>query len=53
MSQNILSRDRGLIVVKVYYFQIWNKKLIIISWIISSHMDRMYIETPYIYSVCV
>ena len=39
--------DRGLIVVIVYYFQIWNKKdhNIIISRVISSHMGPMYIET--------
>ena len=37
--------DRGLIVVTVYYFQIWNKN-IIISWVISSHVGPMYIEIP-------
>ena len=35
--------DQGLIVVIVYYFQIW------LSRVISSHMGPMYIETPYIY----
>ena len=42
--------DWGLIVVIVYYFQILNKKKynFIISRVISSHMDPMYIETPYI-----
>ena len=42
--------DQGLIVVIVYYFQIWNRKenIIIISRVISSHMGPMYIETPYI-----
>ena len=42
--------DQGLIVVIVYYFQIWNKKKhnIIISWVISSHIGPMYIKTPYI-----
>ena len=41
--------DRGLIVVIVYYFQIWNKEEhnIIISSIICSHMGLMYIETLY------
>ena len=41
--------DQGLIVVIVYYFQIWNKKEhnIIISRVIESHMSPMYIETPY------
>ena len=42
--------DQGLTVVIVYYFQIWNnppkKHNIIISWVISSHMGPMYIETP-------
>ena len=45
--------DRGLIVVIVYYFQIWNKKEhnIIISRAISGHMGGVpiYIETPYIF----
>ena len=45
--------DRGLMVVIVYYFQIWSQKeqnIIIISRVISSHMGSMYIETPiYIY----
>ena len=43
--------DQGLIVVILYYFQIWNKKEhnIIISKFISSHMGLMYIETPGIY----
>ena len=41
--------DGGLIIVIVYYFQIWNKKEhIISSWVINSHMCPMYIETPYI-----
>ena len=40
--------DQGLIVVIVYYFQIWNKKEhIISSRVISSHMGPMYIETSY------
>ena len=36
--------DQGLIVVIVYYFDIWNKKErnIIISRVISSHMGPMY-----------
>ena len=40
--------DQWLIVVLIYYFQIWNKKEhnIIISIVISSHMGPMYIETP-------
>ena len=39
--------DRVLIVVIVYYFQIWNKKKhnIIISRLISSHMGPMFFET--------
>ena len=42
--------DRGLIVVRVYYIPIWNKKenIIIIIKVIRSHMGPMYIETPYI-----
>ena len=42
--------DQGLIVVRVYHFQMWNKKEhnIIISRVINSHMGPMYIETPYI-----
>ena len=42
--------DRGLIVVIIYYFQIWNKRehSIIISRVISSHMGPMFIETLYI-----
>ena len=42
--------DQGLIVVIVYYFQIWNKNEdnIIISRVMSSHMGPTYIETPYI-----
>ena len=45
--------DGGLIVVIVYYFQIWNKKEhnIISSRVISSHMGPMYIETPSISAV--
>ena len=41
--------DWGLIVVIVYYFQIWSKKEhhIIISRVINSHFGSMYIETPY------
>ena len=43
--------DQRLIVVIVYYFQIWYKKEhIIISSVISSHMGSIYIETPYISS---
>ena len=40
--------DQELIVVIVYYFQIWNKKEhnIIISKVFSSHMGPMYIATP-------
>ena len=40
--------DQGLIVVIVYYFQIWNKKKehIIISWVIRSDIVPKYIETP-------
>ena len=40
--------NQGLIVVIIYYFQIWNKKEhnIIINRVISSHMGSMYIETP-------
>ena len=39
--------DPGLIVVIVYYFQIWNKKElnIIIIWVISSYKGPIYIET--------
>ena len=51
MTQNIFLScprycDRGLIVVRVYYFQIWNKKehTIIINRVISSHMGPMYID---------
>ena len=42
--------DQGLIIVIVYYFQIWNKKEhnTIISWVIVSYMVPMYIETPYV-----
>ena len=40
--------DRGLTVVIVYYFQIWNKKDIIISRVISCHEGSMYIDTCYI-----
>ena len=41
-----------LVVVIIYYFQIWNKKerWVIISRVISSHVGPMYIETPYISS---
>ena len=44
--------DWRLIVVIVYYFQIWNKKKhnIISSRVISSHIGPMYIETPCIYT---
>ena len=44
--------DQALIVVRVFYFLIWNKKEhnIIISSVISSHMSSMYIEMPYISS---
>ena len=46
--------DQELIVVIVYYFQIWNKKEhnIISSKVISSHMGPMYSETPYINVQC-
>ena len=53
--------DRGLIVVIVYYFQIWNKKEHnnIVCRFISSHMGPIYIQTYiyiyiyiYIYSWC-
>ena len=41
--------DRGLTVVIVYYFQIWNKKEhIMISKVISRKEGPMYIEIPYI-----
>ena len=45
--------DQGLIVVILYYFQIWNKKEndIIICRVISSHMGPIYIETPNIDAV--
>ena len=40
--------DQGLIVITVYYFQIWNKKknttLLLVE--LLSHMGPMYIETP-------
>ena len=40
--------DQGLVAVIVYYFQIWNKnEHIIISRVISSHTDPMYIEITY------
>ena len=41
--------QQGLIVVIVYYFQIWNKKEhnSIYSRVISSYMGPMNIETPY------
>ena len=42
--------DRGFVVVKVYYFQTWNKKehkIIIISRVICNTMGSVYIETPY------
>ena len=38
--------DQGLIVITVYYFQIWLKKEHNI--IISSHLGYIYIKTPYI-----
>ena len=40
---------QGLIVIIVYYFQIWNKKepFIINSRVISSHMGLVYSVTPY------
>ena len=44
--------DQGLIVVTVYYFQIWKKKKKeqnIIIRVISNHMGSMYIETPSLY----
>ena len=56
MTQNIFPlsshSDRGLIIVIVYYFQIWNEKgyNIIISSVISNYMGPIYIETS---SVCV
>ena len=42
--------DQRLIVVIVYYFQIWNKEehSIISSRVMSSYMGPMYIETYYI-----
>ena len=42
--------DRGLILVIIYYFQIWNEKEhnIIISRIINTHTGPMYIDRPYI-----
>ena len=44
--------NQGLIVVIVYYFQIWNQKEhnIINRRIISSHMSLMYMETPCIFT---
>ena len=43
--------DRELIVIIVYYLQIWKKKHIFInSRVISSPIGHMYIETPYINS---
>ena len=43
--------DQGLIVVIVNYLQIWDKKerIIVSSWVISSRMGTIYIETPYIF----
>ena len=40
--------DRGLIVVRVYYFQIWNEH-IFLSGVISSHLGLFYWDTQYIY----
>ena len=39
---------RGLIIVIVYYFQIWNKNYykIIIIRVINSHMGPVFTETP-------
>ena len=41
--------DCGLIVVRVYYFQIWNKKKEhnINIRVINGHIGPMYIEKPY------
>ena len=39
--------DRGLIVVKVCYVQIWNKNRRNISRVVSSHMGPIYIKIPY------
>ena len=48
--------DRGLIVVILYYFQIYEKEHNIICRVINNHMSPMYTETPYMYvyiNVCV
>ena len=52
-DDNHYTTGTGLIVVIVSYFKIWNKKEhnIIISRVISSHIDPIYMETPYIYEV--
>ena len=43
--------DQRLIVVTVYYFQLWNQKEHnIISRVISSHIGPMYIDTPSVYT---
>ena len=49
--------NRELIVVRVCYFEIWNKKehgiiIIIIIRVIISHMGPVYIETPYTRDYC-
>ena len=41
--------DKELIIVRIFYFQIWNKNNehdIIIYRVINSHMGLKYIETP-------
>ena len=45
------SSEQGLIVVIVYYFQIWNQKErnIIICRVISNHITHVYWDTLYIY----
>ena len=47
--------DRGLKVVRVNYFQIWNinEYNMVISRVISSQISPMYFETLFLYCVCV
>ena len=49
MMKKKIEKNQELIVVMVYYFQIWNKKEhnIIICRVISSHIGPLYIETSY------
>ena len=58
MTQNIFLScpnhcDKGLILIIVYFFWIWNKKEhnVIFSWVISSHIGPKYVESPYIYII--